>query len=131
MTSSLETFDLDAGEVGYGLLATATAVGGIAGTASYGWLTARVSLGDILRVGFDGSQLSFVSPTPPIGCAVRDGEIYTSLVDTKQIVKLMFGGDFQVIATFESMFPSPVFQMIIDGNVLHYVGLGTFGRVAL
>jgi MFS family permease len=42
---------LDAGEVGFGLLTTATAVGGILGTAVYGWLTARVSLGNIMRAG--------------------------------------------------------------------------------
>ena len=38
-------------EVGFGLLATAMAVGGIIGTASYGRLERRFSLGDIMRVG--------------------------------------------------------------------------------
>ncbi|HEY3013703.1 MAG TPA: MFS transporter [Nocardioides sp.] len=42
---------LDMGEVGFGLLTTVSAVGGLAGTASYGWLTRRVSLGNIMRVG--------------------------------------------------------------------------------
>jgi MFS family permease len=42
---------LDAGEIGFGLLATAAAIGGIVGTASYGWLTRRVSLGVIMRAG--------------------------------------------------------------------------------
>jgi MFS family permease len=39
------------GAVGFGLLSTATAAGGIVGTASYDWLERRVSLGDIMRVG--------------------------------------------------------------------------------
>ena len=39
------------GEVGFGLLTTVSAVGGFAGTASYGWITARVSLGDVMRIG--------------------------------------------------------------------------------
>lgn len=36
---------------GYGLLATLGAVGGLVGTLGYGWLTARVSLGNLMRVG--------------------------------------------------------------------------------
>jgi predicted MFS family arabinose efflux permease len=42
---------LGLGEVGFGLVTTVSAVGGLAGTASYGWITRRVSLGDIMRVG--------------------------------------------------------------------------------
>ena len=42
---------LQLGAVGFGLLSTAMAVGGIAGTASYDWLERHVSLGDIMRVG--------------------------------------------------------------------------------
>ncbi len=39
------------GEVGFGLLITATAVGGVIGTLSYGALERRFSLGDLLRAG--------------------------------------------------------------------------------
>lgn len=39
------------GEVGFGLLTTVSAVGGLAGTLSYGWITRRVSLGDLMRIG--------------------------------------------------------------------------------
>ena len=42
---------LRTGEVGFGLLTTALAVGGLLGTAIYGRLTSRVSLGNIMRVG--------------------------------------------------------------------------------
>ena len=42
---------LGLGPVGYGLLATTSAVGGLLGTVAYGWITRRVSLGDIMRVG--------------------------------------------------------------------------------
>ena len=38
-------------EVGFGLLSTVMAAGGLAGTASYGWITRRVSLGNIMRIG--------------------------------------------------------------------------------
>lgn len=42
---------LDSGEVGFGLMATAVALGGVLGTVSYGWLTARTSLGNLMRAG--------------------------------------------------------------------------------
>jgi MFS family permease len=42
---------LDAGEVGFGLLTSAIAVGGVLATGAYGWLTARVSLGNLMRAG--------------------------------------------------------------------------------
>jgi MFS-type transporter involved in bile tolerance (Atg22 family) len=42
---------LGLGAVGFGLLATVSAVGGLLGTAIYGWLTRRVSLGNVMRAG--------------------------------------------------------------------------------
>ncbi len=42
---------LGLGEVGFGLVTTVGALGGLAGMAGYGWLTRRVSLGNLLRVG--------------------------------------------------------------------------------
>jgi MFS family permease len=42
---------LGLGAVGFGLLSTASAVGGLLGTGLYGWITARVSLGNVMRAG--------------------------------------------------------------------------------
>ncbi len=42
---------LGMGAVGFGLLTTVSALGGLAGTASYGWITRRMSLGNVMRVG--------------------------------------------------------------------------------
>ena len=42
---------LGLGAIGFGLLTTVSAVGGLCGTLSYGWITRRVSLGNIMRVG--------------------------------------------------------------------------------
>ena len=42
---------LGMGEIGFGLLTTMSAVGGLAGTAAYGWITRRISLGDLMRIG--------------------------------------------------------------------------------
>ena len=42
---------LGLGEVGFGLVTTMGALGGIVGTLAYDWITRRVSLGNIMRVG--------------------------------------------------------------------------------
>lgn len=42
---------LDLGAIGFGLLTTVGALGGIAGTASYDWLERHASLASIMRVG--------------------------------------------------------------------------------
>ncbi|NYD42441.1 MFS transporter [Nocardioides panaciterrulae] len=42
---------LGMGALGFGLLTTVSAVGGLIGTLSYGWITQRISLGDLMRVG--------------------------------------------------------------------------------
>ena len=42
---------LGLGEVGFGLLTTLSAAGGMAGTLAYGWITRRVSLGNLMRIG--------------------------------------------------------------------------------
>ena len=41
---------LGMGEVGFGLLTSALACGGLVGTLSFGWLERHVSLGNIMRV---------------------------------------------------------------------------------
>lgn len=45
------TQHLGLGEVGFGLITTVIAAGGLLGTFGYGWITRRVSLGNIMRVG--------------------------------------------------------------------------------
>lgn len=52
---------LHAGKVGFGLLTTAIAIGGLVGSTIYGRLTARVRLGDIMRVGLIIETLTHLS----------------------------------------------------------------------
>jgi predicted MFS family arabinose efflux permease len=65
---------LHTGDVGFGLLTTATAVGGIVGTGIYGWLTSRVSLGNLMRAGLVIETLTHlalaVTTRAPIAYAV-------------------------------------------------------------
>jgi len=42
---------LGLGAFGFGLLSTISAAGGLLGTALYGWITRRVSLGNVMRAG--------------------------------------------------------------------------------
>lgn len=52
---------LGTGEVGFALLTTATAVGALVGTGIYGWLTSRVSLGNLMRAGLIIETLTHVA----------------------------------------------------------------------
>ena len=45
------TEHLGLGSVGFGLITTVSALGGLLGTVSYGWLTRRISLGNLMRIG--------------------------------------------------------------------------------
>lgn len=60
---------LGMGPVGFGLLTSAIALGGILGVASYGRLTRRFSLGDIMRTGLlieTATHLSLAVTTSPV-----------------------------------------------------------------
>jgi predicted MFS family arabinose efflux permease len=60
---------LHLGAVGFGLLTTALAAGGLAGNLGYGWLIRRVSLGNIMRVGLiieTATHLSLALTTVPV-----------------------------------------------------------------
>jgi predicted MFS family arabinose efflux permease len=42
---------LGLGEVGYGVMTTVSAAGGLLGAVLYGWITRRISLGNVMRIG--------------------------------------------------------------------------------
>lgn len=52
---------LGLGDIGFGLLATASALGGVLGSWGYGWLERRVSLADIMRGGLIIETLTHLS----------------------------------------------------------------------
>jgi MFS family permease len=52
---------LGLGAVGFGLLTTVSAAGGLLGTGLYGWLTRRVSLGNVMRAGLITETLTHLA----------------------------------------------------------------------
>jgi predicted MFS family arabinose efflux permease len=65
---------LAVGEIGFGLLTTVSAGGGIVGTLTYGWITRRVSLGNIMRVGLIIETLTHlglaITTVPAVAAAI-------------------------------------------------------------
>ncbi len=68
---------LDMGAIGFGLLTSALAAGGIVGTLSYGWLERHVSLGNIMRVGLVLETLTHLglalTTVPAVALAIMFG----------------------------------------------------------
>jgi MFS family permease len=55
--------------LGYGLITTASAIGGIVGTVGYGWLERRLSLADMMRIGLlieTGTHLTLALTHSPV-----------------------------------------------------------------
>lgn len=52
---------LGMGEVGFGLLTTVSAAGGLVATLAYGWITRHVSLADLMRIGLVIETLTHVA----------------------------------------------------------------------
>jgi MFS family permease len=65
---------LGVGEIGYGIITAAAAVGGIVGTVAYGALTRRFSLSDLMRAGLlieTATHLTLaVTSSPPVAMVI-------------------------------------------------------------
>jgi predicted MFS family arabinose efflux permease len=65
---------LGLGALGFGLVTAVSAVGGLLGTALYGWITARVSLGNVMRAGLIIETLTHlalaVTTSPPVALGI-------------------------------------------------------------
>jgi MFS family permease len=110
---------LGMGAVGFGLLTTAAAVGGLAATLSYGWITRRVTLGNLMRVGLiieTFTHLALALTTVP---AVALG------------VMVVFGAHAFVWGTTSVTVRQRAVPNELQGRVGSINGLGTYGGIVV
>jgi predicted MFS family arabinose efflux permease len=110
---------LGMGAVGFGLLATAAAIGGILGTLSYGWITRRVSLGNIMRVGLVIETFTHLSlaltRTPAVALAIM----------------VVFGAHAFIWGTTSVTVRQRAVPEPLQGRVSSVNGIGVYGGLVL
>jgi predicted MFS family arabinose efflux permease len=110
---------LHMGAVGFGLLTTAAAVGGVAGTLAYGWITRRVSLGNIMRVGLIIETLTHLSLALTRSSVVALG------------IMVVFGGHAFIWGTTSITVRQRAVPNALQGRVASVYGVGVYGGLVL
>ncbi|MCU1588422.1 MAG: transporter [Frankiales bacterium] len=106
---------LGMGAIGFGLLTTVSAVGGLAGTASYGWITTRVSLGNIMRIGLIVETLTHLALA------------LTSTPWVAMLIFFVFGAHAFIWGTTSSAVRQRAVPLALQGRVTSVNGVGVFG----
>ncbi len=106
---------LGLGEAGYGLLTTVLAIGGVAGSASYGVITRRVSLGNLMRVGLVIETLTHLALALTTSAAVAFG------------IVAVFGAHAFVWGTTSVTVRQRAVPTSLQGRVGSVNSLGTYG----
>jgi predicted MFS family arabinose efflux permease len=110
---------LGLGEVGFGLITTVIALGGVLGTLGYGRITARLRLGDLMRVGLVIETLTH------LGLALAT----TPLVAMP--IFFVFGAHAFVWGTTSSAIRQRAVPLELQGRVGSVNSVGTFGGLVL
>jgi predicted MFS family arabinose efflux permease len=110
---------LGLGEIGFGLLTTVSALGGLLGTISYGWITRRVSLGNIMRIGLVIETLTH------LGLAV------TTVPAVAMAIFFVFGAHAFVWGTTSVTVRQRAVPRELQGRVGSVNTLGTFGGLVV
>jgi predicted MFS family arabinose efflux permease len=110
---------LDLGPVGFGLLSTATAVGGIAGTASYDWLERHASLATLMRVGLVLETLTHLALA------------LTTTAWVAMVVMAVFGAHAFVWSTTSRTVRMRAVPLGLQGRVGSLYAMGVFGGILL
>ncbi|MGZ4457198.1 MAG: MFS transporter, partial [Nocardioides sp.] len=105
--------------IGFGLLTTVSAVGGLAGTLSYGWITRRVSLGDIMRVGL------VIETFTHLALAL------TTVPWVAMVIFFVFGAHAFVWGTTSITVRQRAVPTALQGRVGAVNGVGVFGGLVL
>ncbi len=110
---------LDMGAVGYGLLTTAMAIGGLVGTASYGWLERHVSLGAIMKVGL------IVETLTHLALAI------TTIPAVALAIMFVFGAHAFIWGTTSSSVRQRAVPTELQGRVGSVYLIGVFGGIVI
>jgi Na+/melibiose symporter-like transporter len=108
---------LGLGPVGFGLLSTATAVGGFVGTASYDWLERHASLATLMRVGL------IIETFTHLGLAL------TTTGWVAMAIMFVFGAHAFVWGTTSRTVRMRAVPMELQGRVGSLYAIGVFGGI--
>jgi predicted MFS family arabinose efflux permease len=110
---------LGLGEVGFGLLTTVLALGGLLGTVAYGWITRRVSLGNIMRIGL------IIETLTHLGLAVTTSAIVA------MVIFFAFGVHAFVWTTTSVAVRQRAVPIELQGRVASVNTVGVFGGLVI
>ena len=110
---------LGLGEIGFGLLTTVMAAGGLLGTLSYGWITRRLSLGNIMRVGL------IIETFTHLGLAI------TTVPAVAMAIFFVFGLHAFVWGTTSITVRQRAVPTLLQGRVGSVNAVGTYGGLVV
>jgi MFS family permease len=110
---------LGLGALGFGLLTTVTAIGGVVGTTAYGWITRHVSLGNLMRIGLIIETFTHLGLALTTSAAVAFGIFF------------FFGAHAFVWNTTSVTVRQRAVPLELQGRVTGVNSLGTFGGIVV
>jgi MFS family permease len=110
---------LGLGAVGFGLLTTVSAAGGLLGTGLYGWITHRVSLGNVMRAGL------IIETFTHLGLAVTTSPWVASSIF------FVFGAHAFIWGTTSITVRQRAVPTQLQGRVNSVNSIGTFGGLVI
>jgi MFS family permease len=110
---------LGLGPVGFGLLTTVSAIGGLAGTGCYGWITNRVSLGNVMRIGLIIETLTHLALA------------LTTTPAVAFVIFFIFGAHAFIWGTTSVTVRQRAVPIELQGRVSSVNSLGTFGGLVI
>jgi MFS family permease len=110
---------LGLGSIGFGLLTTASAIGGVVATTSYGWITRRVTLGNLMRIGLiieTLTHLALALTTSPV---------------LAMVIFFLFGAHAFIWGTTSLTVRQRAVPIELQGRVAGVNSLGTYGGLVV
>ncbi len=107
------------GELGFGLITTVSAIGGLLGTATYGWITRRLSLGNLMRIGL------IIETLTHLGLAL------TTVPAVAMAIFFVFGAHAFVWGTTSVTIRQRAVPTVLQGRVGSVNMVGTYGGLVV